>query len=98
MNFRSAIYEVGWQAIDDAIVGGLKRAGEPVPADSLGVVCRVSHLCTLDQFREAIRRLEEQGRIRYVTIQVRNLRMPLLPPYAVGAYIFAGGGDRHGSR
>lgn len=83
---RTHFYEVAWHAIDQAIVDGLRKAGRPVPVESVASTCHVVHLCTTYQLRESLARLEEQGLIRRRRMTRRDPRAPLLGTITFDVY------------
>ncbi len=88
---RGVIYEVAWEAIDEAIVRGVRAARRPVSEDAVGRVCNVSHLVARFQLRDALARLVDRGLIRRLEIERPDPRYPLLASSVEIAYEATGG-------
>ncbi len=71
-----AIYDVAWKALQGAILDGLRKSPEPIPASEVGAYCGVSHLLTPLELQECLNRLEEKGLIRRMTVMVK-----IAPPH-----------------
>lgn len=87
---RAIFGEIAWQAIDRAIVRSLRLAMRPIPTVDVGDYCHVSRICTTEQLRESLARLERQGLIRRTVVEVRDPDAPLLGAATFEAYEAAG--------
>jgi hypothetical protein len=88
---RAAFYEMSWQTIDRAIVNGLRLARRPIPACEVGERCHVARLCTEQQLRESLARLEERRLIRACKVRSHDAASPLFPAEELDAYEAVGG-------
>ena len=82
----AVIYEMAWEAIDEAIVRGVAAARRPVPEDSVARVCHVSHIVGRFQLRDALARLVERGLLRRLETLRPDPRFPLLASSVEIAY------------
>lgn len=89
---RAAILgEIAWQAIDRAILVGLRLERKPVPTEDIACLCNVERLCTREQLRESLARLERQRQIRQTTVEVIDPDAPLIGKATFEAYEAIGG-------
>jgi hypothetical protein len=79
--------ELAWRQVDDGIVRALRAARRAVPTVDLPRVCSVSALCTPEQLRQSLERLERQRLIRRCTVTIRDPDAPLLGAATFDAYV-----------